>query len=99
MFWAVLKEATFNILEDLSLVDKVIACLSLHPVTVSAKKGGLLRKVANDKAKRGVKLNTYYATILTDNDEQRAALIQAIKKHRLEFSYSKKFSISKLFSI
>ena len=39
-------------------------------------------KVVNDAAERGVKLNSDYAAILTENEEQRASLLQVVEKHR-----------------
>jgi len=51
-------------------------------------------KVVNDAAERGVKLNTDYATILTDNDEQRNSLLQAVEKHRHDLPDCKKSTLS-----
>lgn len=52
-------------------------------------------KVVNDAAERDVKLNTDYATILTDNEEQRAGILQAVEKHRKEFPDFRKSTLSK----
>jgi len=38
-------------------------------------------KVINDAAERGVKLNSDYTTLLTDNLVQRASLLQAVEVH------------------
>ena len=38
-------------------------------------------KVVNNAAERGVKINTDYATILTDDERQKLTLIQAVEKH------------------
>ena len=39
-------------------------------------------KVVNDAAERTVKLYSDYAAILTENEEQRASLLQVVEKHR-----------------
>ena len=38
-------------------------------------------KVGDNAAERGIKLNTDYAAILTDNERQKLTLIQAVEKH------------------
>jgi len=42
-------------------------------------------KVINDAAERGVKLNTDYAQIITDSEEQKKSLIQAVESHRRNY--------------
>jgi len=44
-------------------------------------------KVVNDAAERAVKLHadSDYATILTNNEEQRQSLLQIVEKHRQDF--------------
>ena len=39
----------------------------------------------NDAADRGVKLHSDNATILTENEEQRASLLQAVEKYRRQY--------------
>ena len=53
----------------------------------------------NDKEEKGVKLNADYATVLTDNDKQKSALIQAMVKQKPEFSDLKMLALSKLLSL
>ena len=36
-------------------------------------------KVVNEAAERDIKLNTGYATILTDDERQKSSLIQAVE--------------------
>ena len=38
-------------------------------------------KVVNNAAERGIKINTDYAAILTDDERQKLTLIQAVEKH------------------
>ena len=38
-------------------------------------------EVVYDVAERGIKLNTDYATILTQDERQKSSLIQAVGKH------------------
>ena len=48
-------------------------------------------KVVNDAVERGVKLNTDYAPILTDNPQQRERILRAVENYRKrfpEFSYT-----------
>ena len=54
-------------------------------------------KGVHDAPKRGVKVDTDYATILTDVDEQKAAIIQAVKTNEQEFPALKKSALCKLF--
>ena len=49
-------------------------------------------KVVNDAAERGIKLNTDYATILTDDERQKSSLIQAVEKHRQNCPDFRKFT-------
>ena len=43
-------------------------------------------KAVNDAAKRGKKLHTDYATILTDDKQRSSVLILTLKPHRQEYS-------------
>lgn len=52
-------------------------------------------KVVNDAAERGVKLSTDYAAILTDNEQQRDSLLQAVEQHRKIFGDSRKSTLIK----
>ena len=47
-------------------------------------------KAINDAAKRGVKLHSDYASILTENEEQRASLLQVVEKHQKQYVDRKK---------
>ena len=47
-------------------------------------------KVVNDAAERGVKLHSDYTAILTENEKQRASLLQVVEKHRQQYVDSKK---------
>ena len=49
----------------------------------------------NDAAERGVKLNTDYAKISTDDEKQRAAILQAVERHRKEYPGFLKSTLSK----
>ena len=51
-------------------------------------------KVVNDAAERGVKFNLDYATIITDNDEQKASLIQAVEQHRRDYPDFRKSTLA-----
>jgi len=42
-------------------------------------------KVINHAAERGIKLNSDYTTLLTDDPVQRASLLQAVEDHRHKF--------------
>ena len=52
-------------------------------------------KVINDAAERGVKLITNFAAIITDNDEQRSSLLQAVEKQRHDFPDFSKTTLSR----
>ena len=54
-------------------------------------------KVVNDAAERGVKLNTDYAAILTDDPQQRERILQADEDHRKRFPEFSKAALSKSF--
>ena len=54
-------------------------------------------KVLNDAAERGVKLNTDYAAILTDDPQQRESILQAVEDHRKRFPEFSKAVLSKYF--
>ena len=52
-------------------------------------------KVVNDAAERVLKLNTdYYATILTDHERQKSSLMQAVEKHRQDYSDFRKYPLA-----
>ena len=51
-------------------------------------------KVVNDAAERGVKLHSDYAAILTENEEQRASILQVVEKHRSQFADFKKSTLA-----
>ena len=53
-------------------------------------------KVVNDAAERGVKLHSDYAAILTENEEQRASLLQVVEKHRKQYVDFKKSTLALL---
>ena len=42
-------------------------------------------KVVNDAAKRGIKLNTDYDTIITEDERRNSSLIQAVEEHRQDY--------------
>ena len=50
--------------------------------------------VVNDAAERTVKLYLNYAAILTENEEQRASLLQVVEKHRKQVSDFKKSTLA-----
>ena len=52
-------------------------------------------KVVNDPAERAVKLNTECCLIITDNADQRSALIQVIEQHRKDYPDFKKATLRK----
>ena len=51
-------------------------------------------KVVNDAAERGVKLHSDYAAILTENEKQRASLLQVVEKHRKQYVNFKKSTLA-----
>lgn len=52
-------------------------------------------KVVNDAAERNVKFYSEYSSILTDNEEQRASLLQAVEKHRHDYPDFRKSTLRK----
>ena len=50
-------------------------------------------KVVHDAAERTVKLYSGYAAILTENEEQRASLLQVVEKHRKQVGDFKKSTL------
>ena len=54
-------------------------------------------KVVNDAAERGVKLNTDYAAILTNDPQQRERILLAVEDHRKRFPEFSKAALSKSF--
>ena len=52
-------------------------------------------KVVNDPAERAVKLSTECSVVITDDEEQRSALMQAIEQHRQQYPDSKKVTLRK----
>ena len=65
--------------------------------TTSQRVGVIVQtvKVVNDAAERELKLNTDYAKISTDDEEQRAAILQAVERHRKEYPDFFKYTLSK----
>ena len=55
--------------------------------------------VFNDTAERGIKLNTDYATALTDNERQKSSLIQAVEKHRQYYPDFRKSTLAQVQTI
>lgn len=53
-------------------------------------------KVVNDAAERGIKLNSDYAAYITDKEQQRASLLQAVEEHRQMFPDFKKSTIARI---
>ena len=53
-------------------------------------------KVVNDAAERGIKLNTDYTTILTDDEQQKLSLIQAVEKHRQDYPDFRKSTLAQV---
>jgi hypothetical protein len=51
-------------------------------------------KVVNDAAERGVKLMTDFATCITRDPDQRAALLQAVERHRQLYPDSQKKALN-----
>ena len=51
-------------------------------------------KVVNDAAERSVKLYSDYAAILTENEEQRASLLQVVEKHLKQVGDFKKSTLA-----
>ena len=51
-------------------------------------------KVVNDAVERNVKLYSDYAAILTENEEQRASLLQVVEKYRKQFGDFKKSTLA-----
>ena len=52
---------------------------------VEAEKFVRTVKVVNDSAERGVKLISDFATIITNDPEQRAWLLQGVENHRKQY--------------
>ena len=51
-------------------------------------------KVVNDVAERTVKLYSDYAAILTENQKQRASLLQVVEKHQKQVGDFKKLTFA-----
>ena len=53
-------------------------------------------KVVNDAAKRGIKLNTDYAAIITDDERKNSSLIQAVEEHRQDYPDFRKSTLAQV---
>ena len=61
---------------------------------VEAKQFVTTVKVVNDTAERGVKLAEDYATILTQDDDMRAMILQGVEKNRSKYPDFKKITLN-----
>jgi hypothetical protein len=63
-------------------LSKPVEQWKLEPDVCTANDFVRTGKVVNDTAERGVKLMTDFATCITTDPIQRAALLQAVEQHR-----------------
>ena len=70
---------------DVEWLTKPVDQWDLDPDYQLAHKFVRTVKVVNDAAERGIKLISDFATSITTDLEQRAALLQGVERHRRDF--------------